>query len=694
MSDDDVKDEIPPTDLEHVAPEKGAAGMFISYQDKIEIYYDSPLPHFHRGPNKAYMACTKDRARVPLIALVCEPHLIPRMAAILPYKNIINPNLTQIVEYGKIYWPPARQERFILIYLDNLGKPLLSEKARPAMGWRPDEVSQIVIKPMINILQDFRDKDFTHGAIRPSNMFDGNPVGKPKSIILGDCLSAPASYMQPVLYEPIERAMTDPIARGKGTQADDLYALGVSLTVLLRLNDPLAGLNDDEIIEQKIMQGSYIAVTGKDRFKGEVLELLRGLLHDDPAQRWTLTEVLGWVDGRHLSPKQSFTPKKAARPFSFGHDKFLLAPLLARALPQSPGETKKNLEDTTLTQWIERSLSDDTVTERFEKAVSNAKQTGIGIGYEDRLVCNISMALDPIAPLRYKNMALMGEGIGAALADAMVTKKQLAHFADLFNHNLAANWLTFHQNPNSDISGLHTKFEHCRRVLRSNKIGEGLERAFYMLCPESPCLSETLRAYFIDDPKDLVLAFEDLCKKNNVPQTFLDRHAVAFLLQKDPRVIEPSVYDINTQERHKILLGNLKCLAAIQKRYGIKELPALAKTFGILLPAVVQRYHDRTVREKMKKNIGDFAANGDLQKMALLLDNQDIFKTDFLAFRKAMLEYNNLEKERHGLEKKLESKETFGIETGKEWSAIASSLLAAVIILGVAALFLSKKSFF
>ena len=80
---------------------------------------------------------------------------------------------------------------------------------------------------------------------------------------------------------------------------------------------------DEQIVEHKIEHGSYTSLVGKDRFRGALLELLRGLLYDDSNQRWTLEDVQAWVDGRRLSPKQSPKRIKASRPVILTEKKYI-----------------------------------------------------------------------------------------------------------------------------------------------------------------------------------------------------------------------------------------------------------------------------------------------------------------------------------------------------------------------------------
>lgn len=710
MSDqNDAKDipEAPEADAEEAAA-KGGAGKdpeakkksvpgarpenVADLQGKVEIVCDKPLPVYDLGSNKAYRAYSKDQNRTPLIAIVCERHLVPRRHAAEVYKVFVNPSIAKLVLHGAAYWPPAKRERYVLVYYDNLGKPILDPGAKSALGWKQDDVMSVIVRPMVNVLQDFRDKDFVHGGIRPSNMFDGGAAGKPSKIILGDCLSSSASYMQPVLYETVPRAMADPIARGKGTPSDDLYALGVSLAVIMRLHDPMFGMSEVDIIKQKMVLGSYAAVTGKDRFKGEILELLRGLLHDDPSQRWTIDEVLVWLDGRRLTPKQAVTAKKAPRPFHLGEDKYFLAPLMAMDLDFHVKETKRAIEDETLMNWVERSLEDEETAMRLEKSVEDARQQASGSSYENCLVSNVSIALDPNAPLRFKGLRMIGDGIGAAMVEALVLGQPIGAFAEVFINALVLNWLNVQSSASVDVTGLYGKFERCRRYLKTSKFGEGLERTIYTLCPEAPCLSEIVKEYFVTGPDDLLRAFEDLCKRGKVPGSFLDHHSVAFLYEKDQKVIEPYLFDLNTHENHRVIGANLKCMAAIQKRYDMPDMPFIAKSLAPRLQAMVKRYHDRHVQEKMRESVAEFQVSGDISKIASIFDNNEVIKKDFSSFKKAMHEYKVIEEERQKLEMKLQDADKFGVETGREVSAIVSSVVAFLLILGSGIMFFTDKS--
>ena len=80
--------------------------------------------------------------------------------------------------------------------------------------------------------------------------------------------------------------MAEPSARSRGGVADDLYSLGVCVIFLLLGRNPVHELSTAEIVERKINQGSYAVLTSGARIQMNMMELLRGLLSDDPRERW------------------------------------------------------------------------------------------------------------------------------------------------------------------------------------------------------------------------------------------------------------------------------------------------------------------------------------------------------------------------------------------------------------------------
>jgi len=666
-------------------PDRSRLSSIAVLNDELEILVDKRLAHLDRGPSHAFAARNKGESSEPYFALICENHLVPRSTTAQKYAGIMSPGLVRLIASGVAYWPPAQGQRYVFIYENTLEKPLMKNMTKVGLGWKQDNVMKGFVKPMINVLLDMRDADMVHGCINPMNIFQcGSSEDGIERVVLGECLSTPPAYLQPALFETAERAQAMPIARGQGTIEDDIYAFGVTLAMVLRSRDAFAGMSEEDIIRQKIEFGSYSTLTGKDRYTGPLLELLRGLLYDDRAQRWTLDEIEAWLGGQRLSPKQSLKKTKASRPLHFHNERYHRPVLLAMDMEANQSEAVQMIEGGVLEQWISRSLEDNLTKTRYEQAIETAQESGRGPGYWDRLVTRVSIALDPEAPVRYKGLRMHPEGFPYAMAEAYMQKRDLMPFVDIINQQLIMFWIGAQQDVQLDVGNIISKFDSCRAFLRQNTMGYGVERCLYFLNQECQCISEHMQHHYVRNPEDMMYAWEEIATRPKRPDLFIDRHIAAFLSVKDRRMIDPFFAELNADEYYKKVLGNIKVLATIQKRSRMGAFPGIAGWVTEILEPVYERFHDRELRADLRKKMDKLKTTGDIVKIITILDDNDLKQRDFIGFKAAMEEYRELVVEDDELKRKMEKPETFGRDTGQEVAAIVSGLLGAIIILAFA----------
>ena len=680
MSDTTIQDESKKKEdslpRASTAPQAGD----VAFNENITIFAGNRLPQYDKGSVKAFSARGVDKAPANLIAYICEDHLTPRMLKAPNYAAILNPSLVRLVASGVVYWPLAGKEKYCFIYENTLGTPFFKDDLRGGMGLKQDLVLNNVIRPMVSVLADMRDKDIVHGNIRLSNFFDGNARNFEK-IVLGECLCLPASYNQPVLYEPVDRALCSPIGRGQGTGQDDLYSFGVCLALLLRHFDPLDGADDEEIIERKMEEGTYAVLLGKDRLSGAILELLRGLLYDDEGQRWTIDEVIQWLDGRRLSPKQFSRRAKAARPLLFNGKKYMRPELLAKDLSKNVPEATQLIDNTELEQWLTRALDDKPTKMRFDKAIEMSGEQAKGTSHSEELVARVSMALHPEGPMRYKNITVMPDSIGPAFTEAYMMKRDLQTYHDFFMHYFITQWIDLHPRGAADVGGLISRYDGARAYLRLKMIGGGFEKCLYALNPEMQCISEKLQKFYIRSPEDMMRALEKISALPGRPALFFDRHTAAFLSVKDRKNIDPYLHDLNSSDMHRKVLAEGRIVASIQKRSQMDFFPGIAKWYAENLSSVFERIHDRELRALLKKKMQKFVETGDLVKIVVIFDNPTLYQEDYMNFRKAMRQFFDLEHESKQIEKDLTDENTVGVDTGKQIAAIVSAALSGIIIL-------------
>jgi len=122
------------------------------------------------------------------------------------------------------------------------------------------------------------------------------------------------------------------------------------------------------------------------------------------------------------------------------------------------------------------------------------------------------MVLDPQAPIRYKKLAVFPDGIGTALAEAMVQKTDLSLFADVLGQGLVGSWTVQQHEAGFDSGLLRHDYDLCVKFLRKPGIGLGLERCLYQLNTQTHCLSDKLTGYHVLSGDELLLALPHLGK--------------------------------------------------------------------------------------------------------------------------------------------------------------------------------------
>jgi hypothetical protein len=659
------------------APAKGDASVFL--KGEIEIFTGNRLPHLDQGPNKAYAALTRTREKA--FALICERNLVPQIFATSKYYGLSHPSMPKLVGAGVVDWDPIQQQRYVFVYENKIGLPIATKENQNGMGLKNDMVVNRVMRSLIPAIKDLRDADFVHGNIRIQNLYDGGVAGFDK-IFLGECLSTPPGFLQPVLYETIDRGAAHPLGRGLPTYEDDMYALGVTLAVMLRSNDPMAGFSDDQIVAQKIEEGSYAAITGKERFTGSLLECLRGLLNDDPRQRWSIDDVITWMEGRRVHARQGINVRlKASRPIEFDTKKYLRPQLLAFDLPKNTKEAVKLVEGKDLFQWLNRSLQDKPTEERSETAVANAQEGGTGGFYPDRLASYVATALSPTMPVMYRDLRFMPEGFGRMLAEACMSRRDLNPYIEYIQNQMILFYSGAQESGASENSDLVTRFENCRAFLRHAMNGYGIERCIYNLCPEVSCLSDKLKNFYVRSAEDLLLAYNALATTAGRPENLMDRHIIAFLSVRDRQIIDPYIPDLNSDQKYRHILGILRVFNAIQLRSKMEPVPGLTSWLAECVDPLINRLHDRELRTKTRAQLQKVKDKGDISKILALFDNAQIFQDDFRRYREALQNFANLRGEHARLQASLETDKTFGHGTGRQVAAMVSGILAGFAII-------------
>ncbi len=666
------------------------SGNIVKFGRDISIRLDQPLERYNNGASKAYVAHDANDKAKKLVALVAGISEFPRWQDEKNYMALADPSFIRLLGSGIVRWPLDGQQKYVFLYQANMGECLVLPGKFTKTSWRHPDIVSYFVQPMARMLKEMEGKVFCHGSIRPDNIFYSSG-DKNRPIILGDCLSVNAMSTQRSLLLPIDKALTDPMGRGVGSSADDVYAFGVSLALFLRRGDELAGLTDIEIVRKKIELGSYAAIIGAERFQASFLELLRGVLHDEQNLRWSVDDIFAWLDGTRLTPAPLAKRKKAARPLLFMNKKHYFTDTFALELHKNPNEVVELVGSDVLGQWIEKSLADKSLHQSYTDILDRVGDINSN---QDLLVTHLRMLFNPNLPIYYKKQCFTFDGIGAIMAREAYLENDLSAFQEAIALSIPDYALVERSMPQNEILTLVKQYDKCRTALRQKKLGGGVEKVIYMLCRNVPCLSPKYKGYFINSHKSALVAFENMSSSGGQIALYLDRHAIAFFSVMSAAAIERCLFDLNSPKKDRQIAGNLRFLAFMHRQSKDLSVNAVAAVFMDSLSDVYKVFKHKGLRKQVEDAVKKAAMSGDLAGMSALLDDEGTLLKDRQAFARAMSEFARLKNEYNEYNRNLVNKHTYGATHGRDLAAVVSWSIATLITVMVVLAFMSGYQIF
>jgi hypothetical protein len=587
-----------------------------------------------------------------LFARVCPPNGMPRLDAVDGLKHLREAKLLRPVEWGPVNLSGSEQNQVAIVFQRPEYGALLPLDTESITPMQTDEITKCIMGPACQTLGLMSQRTITHRGIRADNIFwDG--AGR-NSIILGDCVTTLPAVMQPVIYEPIESAMTPPLGRGSGSIRDDFYALGVTILVLATGKRPLVGMKDADVINAKLSRGSYAALMDGARPPFGLRELLRGLLSDNADERWGMEQLEQWLAGGLRSTVQEARSGAAERPFEFVGKEYSNFRSLSQAFGENWEKAAKAVDEPAFIKWLRRGATEGPMAERVASILMLCASTEKkGANH----VTQISILMDPIGPLRYKGLVTMPNAMGAILADAFRSKDKdkINLIAEIISSGTATKWYSAQSQRDQIIDEAQQKgVRRLQQLLRHTGPGYGIERCLYMLNPDYHCQSEILQGKFVAQIRDLLPTLESLVEKKGSLPTILDRHLSAFIASRIKANVDRLLASLEAAQGDAFLtkLGMLSLFAAVQSKHGPPELPHLSTWLAKELEPAVDRFKSKTLRDQMRKKLIAQSGGGSLVDLHSCLNNDNILKKDDAARKKATREFSSAAKEIAALESK------------------------------------------
>lgn len=646
--------------------------------DRFDINHEEPLPAFDGISARAYKAKGRgSQASVDVIALVCSPNTPVRADLINSQRGLTHAGMMRVREGGVVDWPLSGQKQYAFIYDTPKGQRLAPHGSDSFTPIKEDTVLTRIAPALCGALGEMARSGITHGCIRSTNVYiapDGASVGA----FLGDNLSQLPGIGQGAVFDTIERALAPELGRGAGGSSDDYYSLGVTLLTALTGEIPLQQLDAAAIVQMKMERGSYAALVGERRFPAAIVELLRGFLTDDVRERWGDEDVGMWLSGRRLTPKPTYTARKASRAIRFGSTEVTQMRQLMQVFPRDTRLAATMIRNDELERWISNGFSDDTMIKYLDEAKDATRVQRVG-PEDERLVTNVMCALDPGGPIRYRGVSVFPAGIPALYADMLAREGNVQILNELIQNDVPTTWLEYQSEKRPDTIAAVQFAEKAKQYLQGTGLGFGAERALYEMNAQQPCLSPLVAGRYVLNIKQLIEALER--RAGQGPMSLMDRHLGGFLLARDRKVLPQMLASID--QTNDVLRRNVALLtlySELQYRNGPDVLKGLAGALLPLTEEATKRFHNRPRQEKIRKDLRAAANEGALAKMLKLVDDPAALEEDRQQFEAARVYFTATEDEVQRLSLYSSNRRALAQGAGQPLAAVIAVFMAFVLL--------------
>jgi len=489
--------------------------------------------------------------------------------------------------------------------------------------WSETDLLELVLRPAAMGLLALLEHRVTHRAIRPDNLFRG---ARRAPITLGAAWAAPPASLQPVIFEPPYVAMCPALARGDGSIADDVYALGVTLLTLALGHLPMPGLSDADVIRRKLELGSFAALVGEARLAPGLVDLVRGMLAEDPEHRPApaLLADLAAARARRVAARP---PRRAQRPLDLGGAAVWNARMLAHAVALAPERAVRLLGTGEIERWLRRGLGDATLAVRMEElmAVHAAERSGGDRQADALLALRCVAVLDPLAPLCWGRLVLWPDGLGTGLAAALAApagppgRRELDDFETLVTGEITSRWAAMRPERCS-LAALRADAVLHRGLLKVRGWAGGLPRLAYVLVPLLACRSPLLGGGLVMQPTDLLAALEAAAGRPDLRRQMpLDREITAFIAARGDAGLASELAALADAAPIAASLIQLNVLASLQDRAGGTSSPGLAGWLAEQVAPAVAGWHNKRRRQSVETRLAEASRAGLLAAMRAVL---------------------------------------------------------------------------
>lgn len=610
------------------------SGKSFLIKERYDIKFDQPLREFDMNGALAYKVNDRIDPRRDLFALVCGTETAPRSSFLGYVKSIDHPNIMKLVEYGSITLPNKATRSIVLIYATPQGGKILASSAGINYSSNPHKFKPI-ISGLLSAVEALKGYGITHRSIRASNIFYKN--AEKTEVVLGDCLASFPAFYQPAIYETIESLMALPAGRGNGTDKNDVYAIGVACLCILIGKEVSEDLSLPELLRLKLKKGSYICLSKDEKIPNQYVNMIKGLLIDEPLCRWDYMQSYNFLEGKANSFVSPTSNEKPKRSITINSEKCYSSTEVSYALYNNPEEAYELIKSGKVSEWVKNGLEDDKIYASIENTIKLSHDDSTSM-----LIAKICVLIDHNAPIHIQKTSVFPDGAPKTIFYNLKNRLDVGDFYELFGSDLIRIWYFEQEYLRSPANAGEFK-----TYINRKDIGYGLDRIMYDFDEDLPCVSPLIGDEFVNTAPRILKAL-DANYANLKPQTLpYDKNIIAFLRCKMGKKIDGILLDLNSNKEAVQISAIIRLYTDMQNKYGPVQLTQLGKWLAAISKPIIQSYHNIKLQKALERELLKVSKEGKLVDICKILENPEARQKDKEQYQQITREINQLMSEKN-----------------------------------------------
>jgi hypothetical protein len=335
-----------------------------------------------------------------------------------------------------------------------------------------------------------------------------------------------------------------------------------------------------------------------------------------------------------LNPEQARARRVAARPprraqqaLKVGGQLAWTSRELAQALGAKPEYGHQLLKSNAVEMWLRRNLGDPQLGMAVEEVThKHAGQQAAEDGrHREMMVMLAVCAIDPLAPLCWRGLAVQPDGLGSALVGA-VPEAQSA-MEEVVDTEAVVPYVEARER-RPELVAARDEARENRRWLTSRGPAGGLRRLIYGMNPMLACQSPLLEGHCVVRIGDLLPALDAAAAKIDKTRPPIDAHIAAFIVARGDSSLVGDLVAINNFAGPQERLLVLRLYGRMESRLKPGPLPGLAAWLLQSGFATLEDWRSHKTRARLEEKLKQAAAAGLIASMLQAVDDVEARRAD------------------------------------------------------------------